>query len=462
MGFNLLDDPWIPLLDHEGRRVEVGLLEALEGGERYAGLATAHPLERAALLRLLLAAAQRIVGPDPEARRPLYHEGRLPPGLARAYLEDYRSRFDLEGPTPFLQVGDLGLEGEDEPRAITALLPELPQGGWPLIAGRPDHDPPALTPARAARALLVFQTFATGGLFNRQGVTSLMDAPAARPALFFAEGDNLARTLLLNLVPAEADDRPFWERTPTPAAALEGYRTAVPLRGPATRYTFLARGVRLLRDPDGRYRRVHLGPGWYPEKPDACPMARHFETEKYGWLPVRLGGEAPPEMLALEARLLPEGRPATLESALTLVEAFPRIGVAGQLTDPQRAAKVLGYRLAHVPGDRLPPPEVLEAAQEAAQQLERIAWQAVYTELPRASKKTQQTRMAALRPLAPYWRALMEAYTVGGLDREAVARAVRRAGAELAQRLVDSPAAAAVARNRSRALARTITGEEAA
>ncbi|WP_227646040.1 type I-E CRISPR-associated protein Cse1/CasA, partial [Klebsiella pneumoniae] len=64
-----------------------------------------------------------------------------------------------------------------------------------------DENPPLASYAEAARALVVHQSFAPGGLLRRLGVTSAKDAPLARPAAFLVMGANLFETLVLNLVP---------------------------------------------------------------------------------------------------------------------------------------------------------------------------------------------------------------------------------------------------------------------
>lgn len=57
--FNLLDEPWIPVLK-DGKVEEVGIAEALKEAHTITRIETPSPLEEAALYRLLLAILYRI------------------------------------------------------------------------------------------------------------------------------------------------------------------------------------------------------------------------------------------------------------------------------------------------------------------------------------------------------------------------------------------------------------------
>jgi CRISPR system Cascade subunit CasA len=76
----------------------------------------------------------------------------------------------------------------------------------------------ALTPAQAARTLITSQGFGFGGLSGLP--EKFTDAPCAKGIIFFAAGENLFETLMLNLVRyyedepipcLNADDCPAWE-----------------------------------------------------------------------------------------------------------------------------------------------------------------------------------------------------------------------------------------------------------
>ncbi|WP_232822467.1 type I-E CRISPR-associated protein Cse1/CasA [Thermus sediminis] len=264
--FNLVDEPWIPVLREE-RVVEVGIREALLEAPTILRIETPSPLEEAALHRLLLAVLHRALeGPRrPEDVLDWWRAGRFPKKPIEDYLNHFRDRFFLFHPeAPFLQVADLP---EDKPLPWSKLLPELASGDNPtLFDHTTEENVPKATYAQATRALLVHQTFALGGLLRRYGVPSAQDAPVVRSALFLPTGENLLQTLLLNLVPyPQEEDAPIWEVPPLRLQDLEGAKTEWPLSGRTRVYTWPSRGVRLLDEGDG-VRFMGYGPGVKPSE----------------------------------------------------------------------------------------------------------------------------------------------------------------------------------------------------
>lgn len=161
--FNLIDEPWIPVLKG-GRVVEVGIGEALLRAHEFARIETPSPLEEAVLHRLLLAVLHRALsGPRcPEDVLDWWRKGGFPQDPIRDYLNRFRDRFFLFHPeAPFLQVADLP---EENPLPWSKLLPELASGNNPtLFDHTTEENLPKATYAQAARALLVHQAFAPGG-----------------------------------------------------------------------------------------------------------------------------------------------------------------------------------------------------------------------------------------------------------------------------------------------------------
>src|SRR4051794_15283212 len=105
-GFNLIDQPWLPCIDTEGRTVELGIREALLRAPELAELRDPSPLTTAALLRLLLAVLYAAHGwPWTNARRAeVWQAGRWERGVVEAYLDRWKEQFDLFHPRhPFYQ-----------------------------------------------------------------------------------------------------------------------------------------------------------------------------------------------------------------------------------------------------------------------------------------------------------------------------------------------------------------------
>src|SRR5690625_3072830 len=95
--FNLIDEPWIPVVDH-GR---VSLRQLFSNPE-YRSLG-GNPVQKIALLKLLLAIAQAAATPKDEAEwRALGADGLAERCLA--YLDKWHDRFYLYGNKPFLQM----------------------------------------------------------------------------------------------------------------------------------------------------------------------------------------------------------------------------------------------------------------------------------------------------------------------------------------------------------------------
>lgn len=100
--FNLVDEPWIPVVDAAGATFKVGLRELFERSEELVDLAVG-TLERISLYRLFICVAQRALDGPKDEDEWLEAEGKLV-AASLEYLDDWRDRFDLWGERPFLQV----------------------------------------------------------------------------------------------------------------------------------------------------------------------------------------------------------------------------------------------------------------------------------------------------------------------------------------------------------------------
>jgi CRISPR system Cascade subunit CasA len=413
--FNLLEEPWIPVL--EGGQVrEVSLREALFNASSIERIETPSPLEEAALHRLLLAILYRAQPPrDLDDALELLEKGEFDRGQLDAYLNTYQDRFFLFHPTaPFLQIADLP---DEDPLPWSKLLPELSSGNNPTLFDHTlDNNPPTASYAQAARALVVHQTFAPGGLLRRLGVTSAKDAPLARPAAFLVTGRNLFETLVLNLVPQRNLGTPIWEEPPLPTKDVTGYATTWPLEGTARVYTWPARGVRLLDEGNG-VRFMAYGPGVQPQEVGwRDPMVAYRQQNKTGQiLPLRLSMEK--SFWRDFGAMLPGAGgswPAVVSHAAQVAEEAdlnPRIRVLGQVSDQ---AKVLDIRREVYP---LPPglispkgeallQRALELAEELGQRLQTAAWRLAQEVLGTGDQPQLQAFRDSLPLLRLYWAEL--------------------------------------------------------
>ncbi|GAB4535581.1 MAG: type I-E CRISPR-associated protein Cse1/CasA [Anaerolineales bacterium] len=213
--FDLLEQPWIPVLHPDGVTAEtLGLRALFHRAHELRAVFGESPLVTAALYRLLLALTFAIHG-EPQGTRQWAHLWRLrrfDPAAVDAYFERWRERFDLFHPErPFFQWPE---KASREKQAID-LFPDFASGGNATLF---DHhhttDQTAFLPDQAARALLLVMAFSVSG-GNGMAPRESSDAPWARGAVFLAEGDTVFETLMLNYLPTGishgAEDRPFWE-----------------------------------------------------------------------------------------------------------------------------------------------------------------------------------------------------------------------------------------------------------
>lgn len=219
--FNLVEQPWIPCVRLDGRAEELGLRQTLLRAHELRAVQGDSPLETAALYRLLLAVLHSALrGPRTwEAWGELWEGGRWPPEVVNGYLDQWRERFDLFHPQrPFYQAGD----DRVKPKSIASLVLDMVSGNNAVLFDHHTEETGVtLTPAKAARTVVVAQTFGLAGLSGIPG-QAFTDAPWARGIIFLVESDSLFRILMLNLLKypdekynnmtSHKEDRPAWEQ----------------------------------------------------------------------------------------------------------------------------------------------------------------------------------------------------------------------------------------------------------
>jgi CRISPR system Cascade subunit CasA len=285
--FNLLDEPWLPVIMGDGARMEIGIRAALLSAAEIRELRDESPVVTAALHRLLLAILHRVLdGPRTlEDWDRLWDRG-LDPDALKRYFNAWTGRFDLfDAKHPFFQV--VGIPAEVKRSGIRRLAAELTNGGEGSAHFNHDADRPSLNVAFAfaARWLVGQQAAALSGTMGG-GRGNFLDAPMARGAVFLIEGENLLRTLLLNLIPYDnsrpiprtGEDLPAWERPHGAVRPLADNKK--PARRAPTGYvdylTWQSRAVRLDRPAAGeatiRECTVFDGETLDPPKQDIDPM----------------------------------------------------------------------------------------------------------------------------------------------------------------------------------------------
>lgn len=149
--FNLVDEPWIPVAG-VGR---VSLMQVFTDTS-YRALG-GNPVQKIALLKLLLAIAQAAATPEDDAAwRALGTEGLA--AACRKYLQQWRERFDLYGERPFLQM--LAIK-KAAVKSFGTVQPAVASGNTTLLThGQTEQ---VMSNADKAMLLVTLMGFALGG-----------------------------------------------------------------------------------------------------------------------------------------------------------------------------------------------------------------------------------------------------------------------------------------------------------
>lgn len=269
--FNIVDEPWIQVLDLTGQRTEVSLLEAFTRADRLGELVGEVPTQSFANLRLLLAVAYRALdGPQDlehwAETAASWHEA---VSLVGQYLDLHRERFWLvHDRAPFFQVAGLHT-AKGETSGLEKLIADVPNG-LPFLTTRLGRSLRSISWSEAARWLVHVHAFDPSGI--RSGAVGdprvkngkgypIGTGWAGQIGGVHAVGETLRETVMLNLVPESRlasdvrEDAPPWEREPLTAAPdlPPGVPPDQPRepRGPVDLYAWQSRRVRLVGDGHG-------------------------------------------------------------------------------------------------------------------------------------------------------------------------------------------------------------------
>ena len=123
--FNLIDEPWLPVAD-KGR---VSLRRIFTDADcRALG---GNPVEKIALMKLLLAIAQAAATPEDETAWGALGAQRLAEKCL-TYLDQWHDRFDLYGDKPFLQMPAIAAA---EIKSFGTVLPQVATGNTTVLNG---------------------------------------------------------------------------------------------------------------------------------------------------------------------------------------------------------------------------------------------------------------------------------------------------------------------------------------
>ncbi|MBF0554457.1 MAG: type I-E CRISPR-associated protein Cse1/CasA [Nitrospirae bacterium] len=301
--FDLLTHEWIPCLNEQDIPKPYSIRSALENASKIRSIEHESPVVRIAVLRLLMAFCYRLAYangvPLCSFRNWKELQTQWRKGIPSKWIDHYldacncRDKFRLfDDNYPFFQVAGLKCKGDKQPEAATRLAFEqfagIPTSLWEHLQEVPSVQ-------EAALYLVTCQAFGASASNTSDAKVGDLEysptgrtfAPAYTGCIVWLEGDNLLKTLMLNLVDYDLTDTdlPIWEKTLTihvlrarqPKKAKEGdldkngkqikigkklndYRAASPT-GPAQLFTWSSRAVLLTKPENGQVKYVHFTQG---------------------------------------------------------------------------------------------------------------------------------------------------------------------------------------------------------
>lgn len=274
--FNLLDEPWIRVIDSGCNVSEVSLTELFANAHSFKDLCGEIPTQDFAVLRLLLAIlhtvfsrfaasgeSSPITNPDDALDRwqEIWENGKFPARVISDYLETQRESFYLFHPErPFYQVERAKIGTDYTAAKLNGNLSESSNKTrlFPSLSGKAKE---VLTYSEAARWLIYVNAYddtSAKPSSEAKKLDTKLPSPGAgwlgKLGLVSAVGNNLFETLMLNLIMVRdngeiyAAEKPIWEREKIP----DGERKEIPLPDNLSElYTLQSRRLYLKRTEYG-------------------------------------------------------------------------------------------------------------------------------------------------------------------------------------------------------------------
>lgn len=287
--YNLIDESWIPVLDLQGQRMELGIRDILLRARELSAIEDTSPLVVASIHRFLLAVLYRaLMGPtDIDQAKILFQDG-FPEDKITAYLEKWRERFWLfDDRYPFFQIPTFKPKTR---RAWTVLAAEHNADNAKVLFDHIDvMSPGSASEASITRWILATQTFSISA--GKSEIAHTGTSPSATAVMVFPVGATLLDTLLFCLIPQNREvikeDRPIWEREPETIEELKkGPKRSS--SGLADLYTWRGRSICLdNQDQQGITNLAFASGVGYEQSVCIDPMLGHRVDEKRGKLPVQ-------------------------------------------------------------------------------------------------------------------------------------------------------------------------------
>ena len=208
--FNVLDEPWIPVMALNGAKELLGIRETLRRASELREISVVSPLEEFSVYRFLSVFLMDALRPeDLENIEELLEEGCFDMEQIEDYIslcEDEGASFDLfDEKRPFMQAAYVK-EWDKEAKPVSAIDCFLPSGNNHMHFAHEQAETKTISVSKAARLLLTIQQFCTAGA---QGYPSGVNA--SPPYFGVVKGGNLFETLTYSLLPMRVIDIPVDE-----------------------------------------------------------------------------------------------------------------------------------------------------------------------------------------------------------------------------------------------------------
>ena len=292
--FNLIDEPWIRVMDSNCNVSEVSLKDAILNAHNYKSLSGELPTQDIAVMRLMLAVLHTVYSRADENGnesplendedeavdrwKALWKKGRFSEKAIGDYFETWHERFWLFHPErPFAQVAGLNIGTDYDAPKLNGEISES-SNKVRFFSMYSENEKSSLTYPQATRWLLYLNAYddtsskptkegkaKAGGSLPSPGVGWL-----GKLGLIYITGNNLFETLMLNLIMVNEDivqesQNPLWEQE----KVSDAERTEIALPSDlAALYTLQSRRIFLIRK-DNKVASYKLLGGDFFEKENA-------------------------------------------------------------------------------------------------------------------------------------------------------------------------------------------------
>ncbi len=200
--FNVLTQPWIPVIDLNGKRKLLGILDTLEQAHQIKELEDANPTYEYGVFRFLCTFLMDVYRPeDWKVLADIYDEGRFDMEKVQNYIKQCETEgvsFDLfDKETPFLQT-KYNEEYDKNLVSIARLNIAMPRGNNHIHFEHRQETEQSLTYAEAARGLCALNLFCTS---EAQGYSSTVNS--VPPLYFVFQASNLFGSLVYSMLTRE-------------------------------------------------------------------------------------------------------------------------------------------------------------------------------------------------------------------------------------------------------------------